>query len=115
MRTRNVHVQFWLNRKESEVFNKSVKRSGLSREVYIRHLINGLVPTDAPPPDYFAMMGELRRIGASLSQIAQMARALGAIDTKPYDESVAMLNRVVVEITNAVMLPRNAEKAPFCV
>ena len=32
MRKRNVHVQFWLDKKEAEAFNKKVKRSGLSRE-----------------------------------------------------------------------------------
>ena len=42
MRKRNVHVQFWLDKKEAEAFNKKVKRSGLSREVYLRHLINGM-------------------------------------------------------------------------
>ena len=31
MRKRNVHVQFWLDKKEAEAFNKKVKRSGLSR------------------------------------------------------------------------------------
>ena len=30
MRKRNVHVQFWLDKKEAEAFNKKVKRSGLS-------------------------------------------------------------------------------------
>ena len=34
MRKRNVHVQFWLDKKEAEAFNKKVKRSGLSREAY---------------------------------------------------------------------------------
>lgn len=57
MRKRNVHVQFWLDKKEAEAFNKKVKRSGLSREVYLRHLINGLVPQDAPPPAYFSRVG----------------------------------------------------------
>ena len=52
MRKRNVHVQFWLDKKEAEAFNKKVKRSGLSREAYLRHLVNGLVPQDAPPPAY---------------------------------------------------------------
>ena len=51
MRKRNVHIQFWLDKKEAEVFQKKVKRSGLSREAYLRHLVNGLEPQDAPPPD----------------------------------------------------------------
>ena len=56
MRKRNVHVQFWLDKKEAEAFNKKVKRSGLSREAYLRHLVNGLVPQDAPPPAYYDFM-----------------------------------------------------------
>ena len=73
MRKRNVHIQFWLDRKEAEILNKKVKRSGLSMSVYLRHLINGVVPQDAPPPDYYAMMRELYRIGNNLNQIAQKA------------------------------------------
>lgn len=59
MRKRNVHIQFWLDKKEAEAFQKKVKKSGLSREAYLRHLVNGLEPQDAPPPDYYAMMREL--------------------------------------------------------
>ncbi|MDR1068130.1 MAG: plasmid mobilization relaxosome protein MobC [Clostridiales Family XIII bacterium] len=106
MRKRNVRVQFWLDKKEAESFDKKVKRSGLSRESYLRHLINGLIPTDAPPPDYYAMMRELHFIGNNLNQIAQKAHVLNAIDVKRYDKNALALNKAVTEITNAVMLPR---------
>lgn len=86
MRKRNVHVQFWLDKKEAEALNKKVKRSGLSREVYLRHLINGLVPQDAPPPAYFDFMRELHGIGNNLNQIAQKAHVLGVIDERRYEE-----------------------------
>lgn len=56
MRKRNVHIQFWLDKKEAETLRKRAKRSGLSSAAYVRHLINDLVPQDAPPPDYYAMM-----------------------------------------------------------
>ena len=36
MRKRNVHIQFWLDKKEAEAFQKKVKKSGLSRDVYKR-------------------------------------------------------------------------------
>ena len=85
MRKRNVHIQFWLDRKEAEILNKKVKRSGLSMSVYLRHLINGVVPQDAPPPDYYAMMRELYRIGNNLNQIAQKAHILNAVDAQRYD------------------------------
>ena len=110
MRKRNIRYQLWLNEKESERFNNLVKRSGLSRENYLRQLINGLVPTDMPPPDYFAMMKELHYIGVTLNQIARKAHGLNLLDVKRYDENIVMLNNAVITITNAVMLPRKLER-----
>ncbi|MDR2446737.1 MAG: plasmid mobilization relaxosome protein MobC [Treponema sp.] len=109
MLNRNIKITFRLNKSENERFKKRVKKSGMSQEAYVRHLINGLVPTDAPPPDYHAMMRELRAIGVNLNQIAQKAHVLHVIDVKRYDEAVTALNKAVVEITNAVMLPRKIE------
>ena len=85
MRKRNVHVQFWLDKKEAEAFNKKVKRSGLSREAYLRHLVNGLVPQDAPPPAYYDFMRELHRIGGNLNQIARYLNEFGT----PYNALAA--------------------------
>ena len=105
MRDRNIHIQCWLNKKEAEHLQKMVKRSGLTREAYLRQLINGLVPRDLPPPDYFAMMQALYEVGAALAQIAQKARALDEIDAAHYDEAVGEYRRLVREITAAVILP----------
>ena len=110
MRKRNVHIQFWLDRKEAEILNKKVKRSGLSMSVYLRHLINGVVPRDAPPPDYYAMMRELYRIGSNLNQIAQKAHILNAVDAQRYDEDVRRLESAVRQITAAVVEPKPMEK-----
>lgn len=110
MRKRNVHIQFWLDKKEAENLDKLIKRSGLSRESYLRHIINSLVPTDTPPPDYYSMMRELHGIGRNLNQIAQKAHVLNVLDVKRYDENVAMLYKAVIDIINAVMLPRKNEQ-----
>lgn len=109
MRKRNVHIQFWLDKKEAETFAKKVKRSGLSREAYLRHLVNGAVPNDAPPPDYYAMMKELHGIGNNLNQIAQKTHILNVVDVKRYDETVRRFEKSVKEITDAVILPRLAQ------
>ena len=101
MRKRNVHVQFWLDKKEAEAFNKKVKRSGLSREAYLRHLVNGLVPQDAPPPAYYDFMRELHRIGGNLNQIAQKAHVLGVIDERRYDEEMRKFDQLVRDITQS--------------
>ena len=92
MRKRNVHIQFWLDKKEAEAFQKKVKKSGLSREAYLRHLVNGLEPQDAPPPDYYAMMRELH--------------TLNALDVQRYDENCRKLDEAIKTITAAVILPR---------
>jgi peptide subunit release factor 1 (eRF1) len=109
MRKRNIHVQCWLDKKEAEQLQKLVKRSGLTRETYLRHLISGVVPQDAPPPDYHAMMRELRGIGTNLNQLAHRANALGEIDTARFDVAAAQINWAIVNITNAVLLPRKRE------
>ena len=110
MRTRDIHIQFWLNEMEAEAFSKAVKRSGLSREAYLRQLIKGLVPTDVPPPDYHTMMKELRAIGTNLDHVAQKAYVLNVIDAKRYDEAAVALDKAIVGITNAVMLPRKIDR-----
>lgn len=95
--------------KEVEALDKRVKKSRLSREAYLRHLINGVVPRDAPPPDYFSMMRELHGIGNNLNQIAQKAHTLNVIDVQRYDTAVRQFEAAVKKITEAVILPQSME------
>lgn len=109
MQNRTIEIKFRLNKKEAEILNKHVKKSGLSREGYLRQIISGLVPADLPPPEYHAMMRELHGIGNNLNQIAQKAHILNVIDVQRYDASLSALDNAVLNITNAVMLPRKIE------
>ena len=68
MRKRNCRVQVRLDNKEYQAFMKRVKKTGLSQEVYLRHLISGLVPQEAPPSEYFDFMKELYRVGNNLTK-----------------------------------------------
>ena len=106
MLKRNVQILFRLTREEADRFKKKVKKSGLSQEAYLRQIIKGLVPTDAPPPDYYSMMRELHAIGNNLNQLAYKANALGVLDAANYAEYAAALDDAIVKITDAVMLPR---------
>ena len=110
MNNRNVEIKVRLNRKEAEVLNKRVRKSGISREAYLRHLIEGSVPRDAPPPDYYSMMREIYAVGKNLNQTAQKAHVLNVIDTQRYDEEVRKLESVIRKITYAVVLPAPMEK-----
>ncbi len=110
MSKRNIEIKVRLNRKEAEALNKRVKKSCLSREAYLRHLIEGSVPREAPPPDYYSMMRELHRIGNNLNQIARKAHALQALDVQRYDASLEMLETAIRKITEAVVLPKPLER-----
>lgn len=109
VRKRNVAILFRLNKKEAEALDKKVKKSGLNREAYLRQLISGVVPRDAPPPDYYSMMRELHKIGNNLNQIAQKAHVLNVIDVQRYDQEVWKFNEAVRKITETVILPEKNE------
>ena len=106
MNTRNIEIKVRLNRKEADSLNKRVRKSRLSREAYLRHLISGSIPRDAPPPDYFSMMRELYRVGNNLNQIAHKAHVLNVIDVQRYDAAVREFETAVKKITDAVILPQ---------
>lgn len=106
MRKRNIQVITRLNKAEHQQLKKLVKKSGLSQEAYLRHLINGVVPMETPPLDYFKMMNELHAIGNNLNQIAAKANRLNVIDVQQYTKNIKDLENSIVTITNAVVLPK---------
>ena len=106
MNNRNYEIKIRLTQAEMVHLNRLVNGSKLSREAYLRQLISGVVPQDAPPPDYFSMMQQLYRIGNNLNQIAQKAHTLNVIDVQRYDAAVSQFEATVKEITAAVLQPR---------
>lgn len=106
MRNRNVKIQIWLNKKEAESLQKKANRCNISVAAYIRHLINDLIPQEAPPPDYYSMMQQLYRVGNNLNQIAQKAHTLNVIDVQRYDAACQQFEAAVKTITEAVVNPQ---------
>ena len=110
MNNRNYEIKIRLTQAELAHLTQLVRASGLSRETYLRRLISGVVPRDAPPPDFFSMMRELHYIGNNLNQIATKAHALNAIDAKHYDEGVRLFEEAVQKILSAVLDPVPMER-----
>jgi len=50
MRKRSIQIITRLNEDEHERFKSNVRKSGLSQEAYVRHLINGLVQPESHRP-----------------------------------------------------------------
>lgn len=106
MAEKKVEIKVRLTPKEAARLQRLVKRTGLSREAYLRHLIGGVVPQEIPPPDYYAFMERLYRGGNLLEQISRQAQVQGAVDTAPYEEALGQFHQLVEDITEAVILPR---------
>ena len=110
MKNRNYEIKVRLTQAEMVHLTRLVSASGLSRETYLRRLISGVVPRDAPPPDFFSMMRELHYIGNNLNQIAMKAHALDAIDARRYDDGVQLFEKAVQKILSAVLDPVPMER-----
>ena len=106
MRSRNVHVQLWLNRKEAATLARSAKVCGITQSAYLRNLIMGFVPKEQPSPDYYTFMRSLYSLANNLNQIAQKAHVLNVIDAQRYDRYARMVEELVREITHAMIEPR---------
>lgn len=105
MPKRSIKITFRLNAKEQQSLVKQVKKSGLSQEAFIRSLINGYIPKELPPPDYFSMLRELHAIGSNLNQIAVKANATGHIDKTVFQYEANRLRKAVQDIIEAVTAP----------
>ena len=106
---RNKEIKIRLSLIELENLNECVKKTGLSREEYIRTLISGYVPAPRISDDVKEIIKQLRMIGNNLNQIAQKAHVLNVIDVQRYDQEVWKFNEAVRKITEAVILPEKNE------
>lgn len=109
MLKRSIKITFRLNAQECQQLKKQVKKTGLSQEAFIRTLINGYVPKELPPPDYYSMMRELHAIGSNLNQIAAKANATGHIDRTVFQYEANRLRKAVLDIQAAVTSPERRE------
>jgi len=109
MSKRTIEIKLRLSENEFQYLNRRVKKSGVSREGYLRHLIRDRIPPDLPPPDFYATLRELQHISRNLNQIARKAHTVGAIDVGRYDENVAVLHRTMLQLMDAIMSPRRLE------
>jgi hypothetical protein len=98
-----------MNTREFQRLKTQVKKTGLSQEAFIRSLINGYMPKELPPIDYFSIMRELHAIGNNLNQLAAKANATGHIDKAVFQYEANRLRRAVQDIQEAVISPERRE------
>ena len=79
-RDKEIKVRF--TPKELDYINRCATRTHRSREAYIRMVLSGTVPREAPPADYYNLIIEVRRVGNNLNQLLKVANSTGFIDSE---------------------------------
>ena len=82
MRKRNVQILFRLTEEEAEHLNELVRKSGRSREAFLREMVKGYRLCEKPDPEFYKIMRELSAIGNRINQLAAKANALGFVDSQ---------------------------------
>lgn len=80
MRNRNIRIHIYLNNNEFANLMAKVKKSGMSREQYLRLIISGLIPREAPPADYYKLICDVRKVGSNINQLLKVANSSGLLD-----------------------------------
>lgn len=70
----------------------------MSESSLIRCWIKDIHPKEKPPPEFYDLINELRRIGINLNQIAHVANATHHINNYKYDINAEELNKIIKNI-----------------
>lgn len=105
---RNVQILFRLTEEEAEHLNELVRKSGRSKEAFLREMVRGYQLCEKPDPEFYKMMRELSAIGNRINQLAVKANALGFVDTPMLREEARKWHEFQIDIRKRYLLPRRS-------
>ena len=108
MRNRKVQILFRLTDEEAEQLHELVRRSGRSREAFLREMVKGYQLCEKPDPEFYKMMRELSAIGNRINQLAAKANDLGFVDAPMLNEEARKGHEFQIDIRKKYLLPRRA-------
>ncbi len=106
MRKRSVQILFRLTEDEAEYLHRMVKRSGRSREAFLRTMVMGYRLCENPDPEFYKILRELSAIGNRIDQLAAKANALDFVDAPMLREEAEKWHRFQIDVRKRYLLPR---------
>jgi len=94
MRNKNIKLQLWIDENEAQKLSAVSKKCNVTQSALIRYLINDFIPREAPPPEYYDIIHELRNIGNNMYQIYYRLESMGLIDAPMYKENAKHVTEV---------------------
>lgn len=110
MKSKKKEIKVRLNDHDFNHLMLLVRQSNLSRESYLRMIINGLVPQPSPSDELVEVIRLLRNIANNMNQIACVANTNGFIDTNSYKQNYEELIIKIDEIMILIRQPTNLEE-----
>jgi len=108
VRNRNVQILFRLTEDEAEQLYTLVRKSGRSKEAFLRDMIKGYRLCEKPDPEFYKMMRELSAIGNRINQLAVKANALGFVDSPMLNEEARKWHEFQIDVRKKYLLPQKA-------
>lgn len=104
MKSKKKEIKLRLNNQELQHLNSLVKQSKLSRESYLRMLINGLVPRASPSEELIDTILILRNISNSIYQLS-----INNPNVVQYQSDFELLQEQINQIMILIRQPTNLE------
>ena len=109
MRKRSIRIWARLNEKEFDIILRRVKKTGLSREAYIRSVLLGSVPREKPDERFYAIMRDLSDIANNANLLVQSAAAKGSIDAGTLQGEAEKWSQFQLDVRREFLLPEKLE------
>ena len=98
MRKRNVQILFRLTEEEAEQLYSLVKKSGCSKEAFLRGMVKGYRLCEKPDPEFYKMMRELSAIG----------NRMNFVDAPMLKEEAQRWHEFQIAVRKKYLLPKKA-------
>ena len=102
MQKRDCNLHLRLTEGEMADFRKKAEKAGVNVQTYFLWMLNNRPIREAPAPDFFEVLKNLREINLRLNEIAAKANTMNIIDTAKYWAAVSDLQKVVGDLMEKV-------------
>ena len=109
MRKRNVQVLFRLTEEEADELNELVRKSGRSKEAFLRAMVKGYRLCEKPVPEFYQMMRELSAIGNRVNQLAAKANTLGFVDAPQLKKEAERWHKFQADVERTFLRPDKSD------
>ena len=108
MRKRTHRVQFMLSDSEYQRLCRNAAKSGFKQAGYLRSLVNGYVPKELPPLEYYAIINKLYLITNQLNRIERLAAENPMLEKNLFRAQSEMTKQMILSLQQALIDSRRS-------